>query len=751
MSIVQTKSLLAKLLATENITVEHRNVPTAAFNLLNRTLILPMWEGLSNDSLDLLIGHEVGHALDTPTEEWENELKKNPNMKSFLNVVEDARIEKRIKRRYPGIRISFRNGYKEFMEKDIFGIGDRDINSMHFVDRLNMFFKAGSLLNVDFSEVEQAMVDEVADCESFGEVITIAKKIYDYSVKEQKRAEEQSVPDELEDSSCEDCAESEESEEGKEDFGEMTSNVSMDSSESENSEDNKEQVEGSPSGSNDDGEKSEEPFEEPSEEPSEEPENKSNERTKFSSNEENDSTPTSETDEAFERNRKIFVNPLSKDNYYAKLPKPIYENIITPSSRVHELLNKYWSVDYVDKVRTEFFNEFLSKNSRYIDMLAKEFEMRKAAKSFNKSRSSSTGDIDVNKIYKYKIDDNLFRKINIVPQGKNHGLVILLDRSGSMGNNMSGSLEQVVVLSMFCKKVGIPFIVYGFGNNDDAFLVDKEKALDRTFTREENEIELDRVYLREYLNSNMNQAQLNNAYKNVIMLSKLFKNGHIWIDNTSITLPIQEYLSSTPLNESLIAMAPIVKKFKETKKLEIVSTVIIQDGDSDSRHLYVNTNGSKQYIPYNQNLIISEKLNGKLFQFKFDRLTLNQEITKYYVEYTQSKVIGFYIVDKNHTTKICSDIFRQRNGNHDYRWVAKGDLKDIRNELKKNRFLDGDRGGYDKFFYVTGSHDLETESDLLDVEDGLSVNKLKTAFLKNNLKKINNRALVNRLISLISK
>ena len=56
----------------------------------------------------MLVSHEVGHALYTPDEEWWKEYEIHP---SFVNIVEDARIEKLMKRRYDGISKTFYKGY----------------------------------------------------------------------------------------------------------------------------------------------------------------------------------------------------------------------------------------------------------------------------------------------------------------------------------------------------------------------------------------------------------------------------------------------------------------------------------------------------------------------------------------------------------------------------------------------------------------------------------------------------------------
>ena len=93
----EIKSQLAKLLATEDIVVEHKQVETAQFNVQTRVLTLPMWEKASSGIIDMLVGHEVGHALYTPSTEWWKEVQIP---QQFVNVVEDARIEKLIKRRY---------------------------------------------------------------------------------------------------------------------------------------------------------------------------------------------------------------------------------------------------------------------------------------------------------------------------------------------------------------------------------------------------------------------------------------------------------------------------------------------------------------------------------------------------------------------------------------------------------------------------------------------------------------------------
>ena len=99
------KSLLAKMLATENIHVVHKNMPTAYFDTKNRELGLPILKEMTGDIYDMMCLHEVGHALWTDNDEWMAIVKKDNDddlPKSFINITEDVRIERKIKAKYPG-------------------------------------------------------------------------------------------------------------------------------------------------------------------------------------------------------------------------------------------------------------------------------------------------------------------------------------------------------------------------------------------------------------------------------------------------------------------------------------------------------------------------------------------------------------------------------------------------------------------------------------------------------------------------
>ena len=171
----EIKSQLAKLLATEDLVVEHKKVETAQFNVHTRVLTLPMWEKASNTVYDLLVGHEVGHALYTPDEDWTVNVKVPPQ---FVNIVEDARIEKMMKRRYPGLAKTFFNGYKELADDDFFQIGDDKLETYNLADRANLLFKIGNYTDIPIECGEETeIVNLIGDSETFADVLIASDTI----------------------------------------------------------------------------------------------------------------------------------------------------------------------------------------------------------------------------------------------------------------------------------------------------------------------------------------------------------------------------------------------------------------------------------------------------------------------------------------------------------------------------------------------------------------------------------------------
>ena len=171
----EIKGNLARLLATENLIVEHKQTPTAYFNVDTRVLVLPKWDKASDIVYDMLVGHEVGHALFTPNVDFREQVSCPQD---YVNVIEDARIEKLMKRKYPGLKKSFTGGYSELNDKDFFQILDTDLTKLSLIDRINLHFKLGAYAMIPLSGAELVFAARADMAETFDEVCKIAEDVY---------------------------------------------------------------------------------------------------------------------------------------------------------------------------------------------------------------------------------------------------------------------------------------------------------------------------------------------------------------------------------------------------------------------------------------------------------------------------------------------------------------------------------------------------------------------------------------------
>ena len=124
----------------------------------------------------------------------------------------------------------------------------------------------------------------------------------------------------------------------------------------------------------------------------------------------------------------------------------------------HIMKVAYTTIEHTDYPR------FKTSSAKIVNYMAKEFERKKAAQEYRRVTISKTGVLDMNKIHQYKYNEDIFLKKTLMPDGKNHGLILLVDWSASMTHIMLDTIKQVLNLVWFCQKVHIPFEVYAFSN-----------------------------------------------------------------------------------------------------------------------------------------------------------------------------------------------------------------------------------------------------------------------------------------------
>jgi hypothetical protein len=750
---VTSKTQLAKLLANENLTIQHQKLHTAKFDPVNRVLYCPVWNNMTGSLYDLLLGHEVGHALYTPADGWHDAVcNKGRNYKHFLNVVEDARIEKKVKKRYPGIRRSFIDGYGNLMGRDFFGISGKDVNALPFIDRLNLFTKSSYTMDIQFTDFEQTLIEKVKNMETWSDVLAVTDEIWDYSKDEQMEMVNDNIMMDVEfgdEGDADDYEDSEFDEDTSED-GDMPSKSSGQSDDESDSDENGSGEFGESNGDSDE--------DEDDENPTGINRHKESQISKSGQYTPKGFEPTCETDIVYREKEMSLIDEKSRPFIYVEPPEPILENIVTPSARVQQQLTDYYKEFRSEEYRNNLLNGFKRKNERFISLLVKEFEMKKAADRFSKSKVSTTGDLDISKLYKYKVDDTIFRKAMHVPKGKSHGLILLLDKSGSMSENLKGSIEQILILASFCRKVNIPFSVYGFGNSEEGFINDKNKSAHSVefFDKGANTIDFRPVMLREYLNSKMSNSEFSNACKNMLCLG----NAYSRYGGSYGTFPNSEDLSNTPLCESIVACAKITKNFQSENGVDIVNLVILNDGDSDYTGTYRSADGYSRHTDTKRNNVI---LQDKKIKFQYhirEYEDLQTSIMKWYTAKTGAKVFGFFMSNNGH--RGVKDCIRRQYFIDGQSIIdsCKGDMNAYTDKInqvyaliKKDKFVDCAKPGYETFFLIPGGNDLVVEDEEIEIDTTKKITaaKLTSAFRKFNEKRQLNRVLVNRFIEGIAK
>ena len=526
----EIKSQLAKLLATEDLVVEHKKVETACFNVHTRVLTLPMWEKASSTVYDLLVGHEVGHALYTPDEDWSKNKKIPPQ---FVNVVEDARIEKLMKRRYAGLSKTFYGGYKELAEEDFFKIEDEDVNAMNLADRVNLYFKIGNFISIKFNELESAIVRMIAECEDFDDVLIASEALFKYCKKE--------------------------------------ANIDGDSVNLGNSQDSESY--GGTDGSDDTEVSNSDPNEPEFDEGG--VQEKTPQGQVKDEEEEGSGSDDMEikTSEALQDSLKNLVDHMISESVYVELPNLDMNSIVVDNEEIHEKCSQTWA-DYSPEAFVDVDDEYLKfKKSaqKEVNYLVKEFECRKSADSYARSNVASTGVLDCTKLHTYKYNEDLFKKITTFPDGKNHGLIFILDWSGSMQSVMKDTIKQLYNLIWFCQKVNIPFDVYAFTNEYPIAGGLKDICYDK---RAGVAAVGEWFSLMNLFTSKVNSKTLEEQMKNI------YRVVHSFVRYVSYRYPSELNLSGTPLNESLIALHKIIPAFKKQYKLQKVQCVILTDGEA---------------------------------------------------------------------------------------------------------------------------------------------------------------------------
>ena len=719
----EVKGTLAKLLATENLTVEHRKVTTASFDVNNRVLILPIWKTASNTVYDLLVGHEVGHALYTPN-------KPHDGDRGFVNVLEDVRIEKLMKRAYPGLRKSFYEGYTDLNEQDFFGVNHEDLTKIPFIDRINLWFKGNA--NIRFSDEEQVWVDRAADTETFDQVVQLAIDLYG-------RAEK--IEDSKEESESE-------GEEGVGDFGDLGDmDIEWDMQPSEKGEEQQQQQQQKLGIDQD---QPQAPVGTPEATPT-----LGNRGSEDTDHDETESI----TQQAFDQALETLIDDNAKEWKYLTLPDIKVEDYIVSHKTIQEDLHEHFYNPKQKHVVTEeerqMFLDLMKANNEYVlkryntfkksankevNYLIKQFEMKKSADQYKRQATSKTGVINTNSLYKYKLTDDIFKRITTVPDGKNHGLVFHIDWSGSMTHVLLDTIKQTFNLVWFCRKAGIPFRVLAFqdvyfrAHSDDGYA--RFKAGDLYIN--------DSFKMLELLSSQQNAKSLDESMKVIFM--QVFAMGGYRVNSC------QKYtLGGTPLAEAIMCTRQLVDKMKKVENVQKVNVVCLTDGEANPMS-YISeedrwNDGNIEKVTRSiahqcaSVFFLRDKKTGYTRRIDTHPYCTTKEIVSFFREITDYNWIGIRLCSK-------SDLGRTLRYNEvDTRGI------DVDKVWKKQRYFSiSNQMGFSEQIYMP-DRNIGESSDEIEVNSKGEVAtkaELTRAFKKHMGSKTSNKTVLNKFIEQIA-
>ena len=376
--------------------------------------------------------------------------------------------------------------------------------------------------------------------------------------------------------------------------------------------------------------------------------------------------------------------------------------------------------------------------------------MRKKADEHKRTKVAKTGILNPNKLHSYKFNEDLFLRSEIITSGKNHGFIMYLDWSGSMTEDMSNTIDQLKLLTLFCKKINVPFEAYAF---TDRWTENDEVRWRRGYTASSNKPEINDMGIRKsfrLLHLASSTLSTSKFQTSMIYLSRLqmsFDRGG-WGD---YNIPSMLALGGTPLTECILSAINMVPDFQKRNKVQIVNTIFLTDGQGNG-HFSIWDGEEFKAQNYRATPVIIDPVTKKHYQIGNNpsgmyRRTgnagqLDEVCLKVLKDRTKARVIGFYIAP----TKTKRS-FNQAAGYGGIDWSK---VSEVWEEIKKNNFIVlEDNKGYEQYIWVS-SKSLDINSNQVTVESDMTKGRMKNAFIKQRLSKFGNKVMLKKLAEFIS-
>ena len=219
------------------------------------------------------------------------------------------------------------------------------------------------------------------------------------------------------------------------------------------------------------------------------------------------------------------------------------------------------SKDVNDPSVIRVYDVTISANKKSVSHMVNVFNRNKAAADWKRGGVSKRGSIDPSKLHSYRFNDDIFSRKMVKDDSKNHGLIMMVDWSGSMGDVIESCMKEVIMMTEFCRRVNVPFRVFAFSNT-----VQGGSYRNPAKGVVNNAASVSGLNLIEFLNSDMKSSD----YKKACIVSLNAAKGNDGRFD----------LGGTPLTESMYCVPQLVNEMKASKGVSVVDVVYITDGGS---------------------------------------------------------------------------------------------------------------------------------------------------------------------------
>ncbi len=717
----------------------------------------------------------------------------------FLNICEDTRIERLMKLRFAGAARSFSRGYKWLTDTNTWKVPSP--KSLKFIDRVNVHYKIGHSVTVSFSAEEQRLVDRLATVQTFNDMVEVATAMYRLAQEQKKQdntppqqpqgepglgeqgepGEEQQpqdnapantdIPDEPDENGPKDTrSEEDDTDDGDgadwtdgdgDSDGESSDGKSDRNKPEDKDESSDDTADGKSSDSDDDGSESDKDSD--GSESGDDDDSKSGDKDGANGDDdgddtssatsreggkgsENDNAPDApETTAGLDEAMSSLVDRAAVDRTYVNIPKAILKNMIQDHKELHKSFadDMRWQYEKATAKAVKDLAAFEKESKPVVNLMAKRFDLKKAADSHRRTMTSKTGRINPAMLYAYKLTEDIFLRQTTVSDGKNHGLVMFIDWSSSMDHIMSKTLKQMMNLAMFCRRVGMPFEVYGFSDSDSGN--DKDRQIEK-----DGDFRFGSLTLHNWLSGRMNAREFRTAMLHVMMMVRYFtrrSHGRYSTRRSSSTLqiPYRFTLGGTPLDDAIVAAMSIVPKFQSDNEIQIVNTIFLTDGCSSRSPIYDHAGGRHNT---NDRLIVHDpvtKTDYDVADFDIQNASgysywgssqATAMLLTILRDRTDSNVIGFYLLSPRSGGDYTVSDISSEMGN-----ASPEDLDREWKRFQKDKFAIATSKGYSEYYLIPG--DLDAVTDVL-------ADASAEAFTKMNRSKRVNRVLLHRFVDMIS-